>query len=49
MCPFCGLDPFEYVDVGIGQVPVAVNCCGEMEDFYYSHGGSFPETAEGGL
>lgn len=26
-CPFCGLDPYEYVDVGIGSVPVAVNCC----------------------
>jgi hypothetical protein len=26
-CPFCGLDPYEYVDVGIGVVPVAVNCC----------------------
>ena len=26
-CPFCGLHPYEYVDVGIGHVPVAVNCC----------------------
>ena len=26
-CPFCGLEQFEYVDVGIGSVPVAVNCC----------------------
>jgi len=26
-CPFCGLDPYEYVDVGVGCVPVAVNCC----------------------
>lgn len=26
-CPFCDLDPYEYVDVGIGYVPVAVNCC----------------------
>ena len=28
-CPFCGLDPYEYVDVGVGGrgVPVAVNCC----------------------
>lgn len=26
-CPFCGLDPYEYVDVGVGHVPVAVNCC----------------------
>lgn len=26
-CPFCGLNPYEYVDVGIGSVAVAVNCC----------------------
>lgn len=28
-CPFCGLDPYEYVDVGLGGrgVPVAVSCC----------------------
>ena len=28
-CPFCGLDPYEYVDVGIGSIPVAVACCEE--------------------
>jgi hypothetical protein len=26
-CPFCGCDPYEYVDVGVGYVPVAVTCC----------------------
>ena len=26
-CPFCGLHPYEYVDIGIGQQAVAVNCC----------------------
>lgn len=26
-CPYCGLHPYEYVDVGIASVPVAVNCC----------------------
>ena len=26
-CPYCGLDPYEYVDVGIGMIPIAVNCC----------------------
>lgn len=26
-CPFCGLDPYEYVSVGIGSIPVAVTCC----------------------
>lgn len=37
-CPFCGRDPFEYVDVGVGMVPVAVNCCdGGIE--LYRHGG----------
>lgn len=28
-CPFYGLDPYEYVDVGIGSTPVAVACCEE--------------------
>lgn len=26
-CPFCKQDPFEYVDVGVGFVPVAITCC----------------------
>ena len=26
-CPFCKCDPYEYVDVGICMVPVAVVCC----------------------
>lgn len=28
-CPFCGCDPYHYVDVGLGGrgVPVAVVCC----------------------
>lgn len=26
-CPYCGFHPFEYVDVGIAMIPVAVNCC----------------------
>lgn len=26
-CPFCGHYPYEMVDVGVGFVPVAVNCC----------------------
>lgn len=28
-CPFCGHDPYEWVDVGVGFVPVAVTCCSE--------------------
>jgi hypothetical protein len=27
ICPFCKRDPYEYVDVGVGYVPVAVTCC----------------------
>lgn len=27
ICPFCRRDPYHYVDVGVGMVPVAVDCC----------------------
>ena len=27
VCPFCGIHPYEYVDIGVGQQPVAVTCC----------------------
>lgn len=33
-CPFCGLDPFHYEDVGVGFAPVAVNCCDAGVDLY---------------
>lgn len=26
-CPFCGLDPYHYEDVGVCYVAVAVDCC----------------------
>ena len=26
-CPFCGCEPYEYVDNGVGMEPVAVTCC----------------------
>ena len=26
-CPFCGHDPYEYVDIGVGYERVAVTCC----------------------
>lgn len=26
-CPFCGHDPYHYVDVGVGMVPAAITCC----------------------
>ena len=38
-CIFCGQDPYEYVDVGIGFVPVAVVCC-ERGIYFYQHGWS---------
>ena len=28
-CPFCGEDPYHYVDIGVGMQRVAVVCCGE--------------------
>lgn len=28
-CAFCGRDPYEYVDIGVGYQPVAVSCCDE--------------------
>lgn len=35
-CAFCGRDPYEYVDVGVGSVPVAVTCC-ELGCAVYDH------------
>lgn len=26
-CPFCGVDPFHYIDNGVGMEAVAVTCC----------------------
>ena len=26
-CPFCGRDPYHYVDNGVGMEAVAVDCC----------------------
>jgi len=36
-CPFCGNDPYEYADIGVGCVAVAISCCEAMIDL--SHGG----------
>jgi len=33
-CPFCGRDPYEYADVGIGNVPIAVSCCRAGYDYF---------------
>jgi hypothetical protein len=27
ICPFCGHDPYHYVDIGVGYEAVAVTCC----------------------
>lgn len=34
ICPFCGRDPFHYVDNGVGMEAVAVTCC-ELGDAFY--------------
>jgi hypothetical protein len=26
-CPFCGCDPYHYVDNGVGMEAVAITCC----------------------
>lgn len=36
ICIFCGRDPYEYVDVGVGMQRVAVSCC-EMGIGLYHH------------
>lgn len=43
ICPFCGCDPFERVDVGTGGrgVPVAVTCC--------EHGIALYQNSDDGL
>jgi len=38
-CPFCKRDPYHYVDIGVGFVPAAVECCDLGIDLF-SHEGS---------
>lgn len=38
-CPFCKRDPYFYVDVGIGYVPAAVDCC-DLGIELFSHEGN---------
>jgi len=33
-CPFCGADPFHYVDIGVGTEAAAVVCC-DLGDLYF--------------
>ena len=35
-CSFCGRDPYEYVDIGVGMERVAVTCC-ELGCAVYDH------------
>ena len=42
-CENCGLDPYEYVNVGIGSIPVAVNCC-DVGQIMYEGGMSLEDA-----
>lgn len=33
-CPFCGRDPYHYVDTGVGMEAVAVTCCDLGIEFF---------------
>lgn len=35
-CAFCGHDPYEYVDIGVGRERVAITCC-ELGCAVYDH------------
>ena len=41
-CPFCGRDPFHYVDNGVGMEAVAVDCC-ELGDLFFRGARPAPE------
>ena len=41
-CPFCGRDPFHYVDNGVGMEAVAVTCC-ELGNEYFRGARDAPE------
>lgn len=41
-CPFCGRDPFHYVDIGVGMEPAAVVCC-DLGDLYFRGAREAPE------
>lgn len=43
ICPFCGHDPFHYVDNGVGMEAVAVDCC-EYGDALFRGQREAPET-----
>lgn len=43
-CPFCGSDPYHYVDNGVGSEAVAVNCC-ELGVEYFARREEEPDIA----
>lgn len=45
VCPFCGGDPYEYVDIGVGLQPVAITCC-ELGILYFDRRDDSRDTAE---
>lgn len=44
-CPFCGRDPFHYVDNGVGMEAVAVTCC-ELGNLYFRGARAAPEEID---
>lgn len=42
-CPFCGSDPYHYVDNGVGMEAVAVTCC-ELGVEYFARREEEPDT-----
>ena len=46
VCPFCGCDPFHYVDNGVGMEAVAVTCC-EPGVEYFSRSGDIVTLSRG--
>ena len=44
-CPFCGRDPFHYVDNGVGMEAVAVTCC-DLGDMFFRGARPDPKTIE---
>jgi len=42
-CPFCGLDPYHYVDNGVGMEAVAVVCC-DLGIVLFDRRGEAPDT-----
>lgn len=37
LCPFCGRDPYHYVDIGVGFQAAAVVCCDKGIGYFQHH------------